>query len=128
MDSQATDTQGGAILALFRQFDDATRRRDVEALMAMMTDDCVFENTLPPPDGTRYDGAVAVRAAWEELFRSTREPVFETEEVFACGDRCVIRWVFSWGNSDGTRGHVRGVDVWRVRDGKVAEMLSYVKG
>ena len=29
---------------------------------------------------------------------------------------------------DGTPGHVRGVDVFRVRDGKVAEKLSYVKG
>ncbi|MBS1243923.1 MAG: hypothetical protein H6R41_460, partial [Deltaproteobacteria bacterium] len=24
--------------------------------------------------------------------------------------------------------HIRGVDVFRVRDGKVAEKLSYVKG
>ncbi len=30
-------------------------------------------------------------------------------------------------HSDG-EGHVRGVDVFRVRDGKVAEKLSYVKG
>ena len=33
------------------------------------------------------------------------------------------RWRYEW---DG--GHVRGVDVFRVRDGKVAEKLSYVKG
>ena len=39
------------------------------------------------------------------------------------GDRAVVRWVFDWGT-----GHVRGVDVMRVRDGKVAEKLSYVKG
>jgi hypothetical protein len=32
-------------------------------------------------------------------------------------------WCYSW---DG--GHVRGVDMFRVRDGKVAEKLSYVKG
>jgi hypothetical protein len=28
----------------------------------------------------------------------------------------------------GNAGHVRGVDAFRVRDGKVAEKLSYVKG
>jgi hypothetical protein len=33
--------------------------------------------------------------------------------------------VFHW---DYTGGHVRGVDVMRVRDGKVAEKLAYVKG
>jgi len=35
--------------------------------------------------------------------------------------------VYSW-VKDGTRGHVRGVDVFRVRAGLVAEKLSYVKG
>ncbi len=39
------------------------------------------------------------------------------------GDRCVVRWVYSW-VKDGTRGHVRGVDVFRVRDGLVAEKMA----
>ena len=48
--------------------------------------------------------------------------------MFAHDDRCVIRWRYDWTNADSGRGHVRGVDVFRVRDGKVAEKLSYVKG
>jgi len=40
----------------------------------------------------------------------------------AC-DRVVQRWLYSW---DG--GHVRGVDLFTVRDGKVSQKLSYVKG
>jgi hypothetical protein len=36
-----------------------------------------------------------------------------------------VRWVFHW---DTKGGHVRGVDVMRVRGGKVAEKLAYVKG
>ena len=39
------------------------------------------------------------------------------------GDRCTVRWRYSWGD-----GSIRGVDVFRVQDGKVAEKLSYVKG
>jgi hypothetical protein len=35
--------------------------------------------------------------------------------------------VFHWENN-GVAGHVRGVDLFRMRDGKVAEKLSYVKG
>jgi hypothetical protein len=35
----------------------------------------------------------------------------------------VVRWRYAWGD-----GHVRGVDVFRVRGGLVAEKLSYVKG
>jgi hypothetical protein len=29
---------------------------------------------------------------------------------------------------DGSAQHLRGVDVFRVRDGKVSEKLAYVKG
>jgi hypothetical protein len=49
--------------------------------------------------------------------------VFSAEEVIDAGDRVVTRWRYDF---DG--GHVRGVDVFRVRDGLVAEKFSYVKG
>lgn len=101
---------------------------DVDAIMAQMTPDCVFESTSPAPDGGRFEGADAVREQWARLFSDTTEPLFETEESFVLGDRAVVRWKFSWLQPDGERGHVRGVDVLRLRDGKVAEKLSYVKG
>jgi len=28
----------------------------VDAVMSLMTDDCLFENTLPPPDGEAHHG------------------------------------------------------------------------
>jgi len=31
-------------------------------------------------------------------------------------------------SDDGSPGHVRGVDVFRIRAGKIAEKRSYVKG
>jgi ketosteroid isomerase-like protein len=68
-------------------------------------------------------GHDAVRAVWEDLFRSTPEAKFDTEELFTADDRCVVRWRFSFAG-----GHVRGVDVMRVRDGKVSEKFAYVKG
>jgi ketosteroid isomerase-like protein len=107
------------------RFNEAFNRHDVDAVMACMTADCVFENTFPAPDGERFEGAVAVRSFWERFFQSAPAARFETEELFAAGDRCVVRWLFRW---DDRGGHVRGVDVMRVRDGKVAEKLAYVKG
>src|SRR4051812_46497919 len=104
------------------RFGAAFDRRDVDGVMAAMTDDCVFESTSPP-DGVRYEGQRAVRAAWEELFASSPGARFVTEEMFVCGDRAVARWRYEWSD-----GHVRGIDVFRVRDGLVAEKLSYVKG
>ncbi|MFI5711778.1 TIGR03086 family metal-binding protein [Kribbella sp. NPDC051620] len=101
---------------------------DVDAIMAQMTEDCVFESTSPAPDGGRFEGADAVREQWRKLFAETPDPLFETEEWVVRGDRAIVRWRFSWADGDGGRGHVRGVDVLRLRDGKVAEKLSYVKG
>ena len=101
---------------------------DVDAIMALMTDDCVFEATGPAPDGTRHVGADAVRAVWEDLFGHTREASFTEEESYAGGDRGVLRWRFDWTEDDGSPGHVRGTDVLRFRDGKICEKLSYVKG
>jgi uncharacterized protein (TIGR03086 family) len=114
--------------AALMRFSEAFGSGDVEAIMALMTDDCVFEATGPAPDGVLYEGAGAVRAVWEELFTRTPDPAFTEEESFVCGDRGVLRWRFDWTDESGAPGHVRGVDVLRLRDGRVAEKLSYVKG
>jgi ketosteroid isomerase-like protein len=112
---------GTATLAVER-FQRAFDAQDVDAVMAAMTPDCVFEDTAPP-DGTRHVGPAAVRAAWQALFDASPEGVFTVEETVAAGDRVIARWRYDWGD-----GHVRGVDVFRVRDGLVAEKLAYVKG
>jgi ketosteroid isomerase-like protein len=98
---------------------------DVDAIMSLMTDDVVFESTAPP-DGERHEGAEAVRAVWQELFGATPGARFEEEDRFVAGDRGVLAWRFSWSGDD--PGHVRGVDLLRFRDGRVAEKRSYVKG
>lgn len=111
-----------------RSFVAAFDRHDVDAIMALMTPDCVFENTCPPPDGERFAGQDAVREVWARLFREAPDADFETEEIVALGDRCIVRWLFRWGTGSAGEGHIRGIDLFRVRDGKVAEKLSYVKG
>ncbi len=106
------------------QFNDALNRHDLDAVMALMTDDFVLDTTWPPPDGQRITGQAAVRAYWEQMLQSSPDAHFETEEMFATGDRCTVRWRYTF---NGTQ-HIRGVDVLRVRDGKLAEKLAYVKG
>jgi ketosteroid isomerase-like protein len=125
--SGPSDPDGAATLATVERFNAAFDRHDVPAVMALMTDDCVFDSTRPPPDGERIEGQAAVRAYWEAFFARSPAARFEAEEIFAVGDRCVVRWVYRW-ERDGRPGRVRGVDLFRVRDGRVAEKLSYVKG
>ena len=110
-------------LSTLKQYFRALRAKDLETIRALMTDDVVFENTSPAPDGERYVGQSDVRAFWERFFSASPKAHFEAEDIFTTGDRCAVRWRYDWGD-----GHTRGVDLFRVRDGKVAEKLSYVKG
>ncbi|CAN5506601.1 nuclear transport factor 2 family protein [soil metagenome] len=114
--------------AVIEAFHAAFNQHDVDAVMRLMTDDCVFENTYPPPDGSRSEGQTAVRAFWHELFSGSPQARFETEEIIAAGDRGVLRWTYHWIDQNQQAGHVRGVDIFRVRDNKIAEKFSYVKG
>ena len=122
------DPNTAETLATVERFNEAFNSHDVDAIMTLMTDDCVFESTGPAPDGARIVGQSAVRSAWEDLFRSSPRAHFDAEDVFAARDRCTVCWVYRFDRDDPESGYIRGVDVFRVRDGKVAEKLAYVKG
>ena len=123
----AGDPEAARTLATVQAFNAAFNRHDVAAIMAMMTEDCLFDSTRPPPDGECLVGHEPVRRFWEGFFTRSPSARFETEEEFAAGDRAVVRWVYHWVR-DGVPGHVRGVDLFQVRGGRVAEKRSYVKG
>ncbi len=110
------------------QFNEAFNRHDVASMMQLMSDDCVFENTAPAPDGTVYKGKEAVTQFWQDFFRESPQAHITIEEIFGLGLRCVMRWRYDWTDAAGNRGHVRGVDIFRVKDVLICEKLSYVKG
>ena len=109
------------------RFNEAFNRHDPDALALLLTDDTVFEDTYPAPDGRRIQGKAAVIAYWREWFARNPGARFEAEEIIVSGDRAVVRWVYRK-IRDGQPWHLRGVDVFTVRDGKVAAKLAYVKG
>jgi len=112
-----------ATLALVTRFENELNTRDVDALMADMTEDRVFEHVAP---GSRLaEGAAAVRAVWASM--DTHFPGFTREvvDLFAARDRACCRWVIGWNDAYGNDVALRGVDVITVRDGKIAEHLTY---
>lgn len=110
------------------RFNDAFNRHDVTGMMELMNDDCVFENTKPAPDGMLYSGKEAVARYWGDFFRASPQAHIEIEEIFGLGLRCVMRWKYEWTDASGTAGHVRGVDIFKLKEGLICEKLSYVKG
>jgi ketosteroid isomerase-like protein len=116
-----------ATRAAVERFNEAFNRHDASALESMLTDDTVFEDTSPPPDGQRIEGKTAVVAFWRGWFARNPDARFETEEMIVSGDRAVVRWIYHK-MRNGQPWRLRGVDVFTVRDGKVAAKLAYVKG
>jgi len=113
--------------AAIERFNDAFNRHDAGALAAAMTEDTVFENTSPAPDGQRIEGKTAVAEFWREWFARNGDARFDAEEIIVSGNRATVRWVYRK-MRNGQPWHLRGVDVFTVREGKVAAKLAYVKG
>lgn len=117
-----------AAVRIVLAFNEAFNRHDVAGMMQLMSDDCLFENTYPAPDGAVYAGKEANTQFWQAFFRDSPHAHIEIEEIFGLGMRCVMRWRYDWVDGAGKKGHVRGVDIFQVKNGVIYEKLSYVKG
>jgi ketosteroid isomerase-like protein len=116
-----------ATRAAIDNFNEAFNRHDADALAKFLTDDTVFEDTSPTPDGRRIEGKAAVTDFWRGWFARNADARFEVEEMIVSGNRATVLWVYHK-QRNGQPWHLRGVDVFTVRDGKVAAKLAYVKG
>jgi predicted SnoaL-like aldol condensation-catalyzing enzyme len=110
------------------KFNDAFNQHNVIEMMKYMSEDCVFENTSPRPDGTIYTGKEEVTQFWHKFFFDSPNAHIEIEDIFGLGMHCVMRWKYFWIDGNGDKGHVRGVDIFKVTNGLISEKLSYVKG
>jgi steroid delta-isomerase-like uncharacterized protein len=113
---------------VLQAFADAFNRHDLDAVMAFMTEDCVFESSAGPDIcGTRYAGRDAVRAGFAEVLTSFPDAQWGDAQHFIQGNRGVSEWTFTGTRGDGTRVEVHGCDLFTFRDGKIALKNSYRK-
>jgi ketosteroid isomerase-like protein len=111
--------------AILQRFNQVFLTHDPTALPELVADNCVIENTQPAPDGSRHEGKDACIAVWTQI--ATNPAIhFQPESIIARGDRGEIRWRLVWGPDHASS--VRGVNLMRVRDGRIVEAQGYVKG
>jgi ketosteroid isomerase-like protein len=125
--AQTAQTKEQTTRATVDAFNEAFNRHDADALVPLLTEDTVFEDTSPAPDGRRIEGKAAVVEHWRGWFARNPDARFEAEEVMVSGNRAVVRWTYRK-MRNGKPWHIRGVDIFTVRDGKIAAKLAYVKG
>ena len=113
---------------MLEQFADAWNRHDIDAIMAMMTPDCVFmTGGGPEVVGARYDGAEAVRERFIEVWTQVPDVRFENARHFVSGDRGVSQWTFTGHRTDGKRVEMAGLDLFTFRGDRIAVKDSYLK-
>ena len=118
-------TESKVTREIMERFNSAFETHRPEDLDDLIGEGCVLENTAPAPDGARYEGREACLTFWKGV-ASSANLVFEAEEIWASEDHGVIRWQLRWSQLE--TDWVRGVNIMRVRDGKIVEGLGYVKG
>lgn len=114
--------------AFIKQFMTAWNDHDLDAVMALMTEDCLFEASFGSrPWGTRYTGSAEMRAGVAALFRSIPDIRWDETRHFVCEDHAVVEWVTRGSRPGGTRFEAHGCDVLTLRGGKIAAKRAYRK-
>lgn len=114
--------------AMLQRFLRAWNAHDVDAIMADMTEDAVFEASFgPDPWGERFEGAAKVRAGIERNFGRIPDVQWNAFSQFVYEDHAVAEWLMTGTPVGGEPFRVHGCDVFFLRMGKVAIKRSYRK-
>ena len=101
---------------------------DLDAIMAHFAGDAVYDAPRgPEPYGRRFEGAEAIVAAFAARFAGIPDVRYREDEHFACADRGASEWTLTGTSIDGQRLHLRGCDLWTLRDGLVVRKDSFWK-
>lgn len=106
-------------------FTDAFNREDLDGVMALLTDDAVYDQL----NGVRAVGKAAIREAFVPQFRGDYGTMrFLTEDCFvdAPAGKAMIRWVCTL-ERDGLKRGWRGLDLLHFEGPLVKEKHTYAK-
>ena len=109
-------------------FESGWNGHDLDALMSLMSDDCVFESASGPDAcGTRHVGRDSVRRAFAAILERYPDVRFEDLRHLVGEERAVSEWTFRGTGRDGRPIEVNGCDVFTFRSGKIATKSSFLK-
>ena len=111
-----------AVRELIEAYNEAWNRQDLDGLCAFHAGDIVFENHTA---GERIEGADAVRAHIGGIFERWPSLRFRGRSFYAAADFAVSEWTATALRPDGTEIEWDGVDVFPLRDGKIARKDVY---
>lgn len=107
---------------LIDSYNDAWNSQDLDAVMSMHTDDTVFQNHTA---GDRAEGIEAVREHIGGIFARWPSLRFRGRRSYVADELVVSEWTATAVRDDGATIEWDGVDVFPLRDGKIARKDVY---
>jgi ketosteroid isomerase-like protein len=115
-------------VAVLGRLVDAFNRQDVEAAIALFTDDAVFLNSRgPDPWGRRFEGKDEIRTGIESRFAAIPVGAYEDVTHVVVGDRGYSEWTLRGTTAEGEALDVRGCDIWAFDGDRIAGKNSFWK-
>ena len=115
-------------IAALEEFAEAGNRHDIDGMMSLFTDDCIFDSSFGPDAyGTRYVGYDQVKEGLQSFLDLAGDGRWTNVRHFVGGDRGVSEWTYVGTTSDGTRVEVDGCDLLMFRGNKVTVKNSFRK-
>jgi steroid delta-isomerase-like uncharacterized protein len=116
-------------LEVVRQFYEAFNIRNERVLDEVIDDDYVDYGMTPPARGKQV-----AKENFRGLLKAFNPINFDIDEMFSVGDRVVVRWtgrglhVGPFGGIPATekQATIRGMSIYRLRDGKIFETRNTV--
>ena len=98
---------------------------DVDAIMAVVSDDIVFHNLT---SGERVEGATAFRTHVAGIHDRWPNLTFEEHALYLTADTGLAEWTARATTHDGRRLEWDGIDVINCRDGRITRNAVYSSG
>ena len=111
-------------LNVVRRFYDAYNKKDESILNEIISDDYVDYGHQPPGRGVQ-----GAKSDHQDIARAFADARFDIDEMFGSDDRVVVRWTlhathtgpFAGLSPTQKKAEVRGISLYRLRDGKITE-------
>ena len=126
---QRPDVDRDDLERLLVEHTDAWNSHDIDRLIGLFADDCVFEASRGPEScGRRFTGRDEVRAAFAGVLDSMPDANWgEGRHSVISDDEGLSQWRLTGTFADGSRLDVFGCDFLTVRDGKIVRKNSFRK-
>ncbi len=101
---------------------------DLNALMDLVSEDCVYAASVGPEPGTTYVGRDEVRRGFTELLAYEED----CEEgrggpIYIHGNRGFCEWSYRLPQADGSRVEVRGCDFFEFEGNRIRRKDAFIK-